>query len=103
MIDPRVLRDDPDRVRAAQAKRGLSALGSLLDAIPQPVWRRNRDGALAWVNLAYVAAVEAGTRENALEGGVELLDRQAREFIARDDAARLAAGNFYLVLDSRER
>ena len=23
MIDPRVLRDDPDRVRAAQAKRGL--------------------------------------------------------------------------------
>lgn len=25
MIDPRVLRDEPDRVRAAQAKRGLSA------------------------------------------------------------------------------
>src|SRR6476469_739520 len=25
MIDPRVLRDDPARVRAAQAKRGLSA------------------------------------------------------------------------------
>ena len=24
MIDPRVLRDEPDRVRAAQAKRGLS-------------------------------------------------------------------------------
>ncbi|KQP88555.1 PAS domain-containing sensor histidine kinase [Methylobacterium sp. Leaf113] len=80
------------RLTLYEAKRGLSALGSLLDAIPQPVWRRNRDGALAWVNLAYVAAVEAGTRENALEGGVELLDRQAREFIARDDAARLAAG-----------
>ncbi len=27
MIDPRVLRDDPDRVRAAQAKRGLSSEG----------------------------------------------------------------------------
>jgi seryl-tRNA synthetase len=25
MIDPRLLRDDPDRVRAAQAKRGLSS------------------------------------------------------------------------------
>ncbi len=25
MIDPRIVRDDPDRVRAAQAKRGLSA------------------------------------------------------------------------------
>jgi seryl-tRNA synthetase len=29
MIDPRVLRDDPDRVRAAQAKRGLS--GDVVD------------------------------------------------------------------------
>ena len=25
MIDPRLLRDDPDRLRAAQVKRGLSA------------------------------------------------------------------------------
>ena len=25
MIDPRILREDPDRVRAAQAKRGLSS------------------------------------------------------------------------------
>ena len=30
MIDPRVLRDDPDRVRAAQAKRGLS--GDVVDS-----------------------------------------------------------------------
>lgn len=80
------------RLTLYEAKRGLSALGSLLDAIPQPVWRRNRDGALAWVNLAYVAAVEAGTREHALEGGVELLDRQARDLIARDDSGRLATG-----------
>src|SRR3954447_25061259 len=29
MIDPRILRDDPDRVRAAQAKRGLS--GDVVD------------------------------------------------------------------------
>ena len=29
MIDPRVLRDEPDRVRAAQAKRGLS--GDVVD------------------------------------------------------------------------
>ncbi|MCJ2044700.1 PAS-domain containing protein [Methylobacterium sp. J-078] len=80
------------RLTLYEAKRGLSALSSLLDAIPQPVWRRNRDGVLAWVNLAYVAAVEAGTREHALEGGVELLDRQARELIARDEGARLTAG-----------
>ncbi len=80
------------RLTLDEAKRGLSALGSLLDAIPQPVWRRNRDGALSWVNTAYVAAVEAGTREAAVAGGVELLDRQARDLIAREDGKRLVTG-----------
>ena len=32
MIDPRILRDDPDRVRAAQAKRGLSDSRAPIDA-----------------------------------------------------------------------
>ncbi|WP_375456049.1 ATP-binding protein [uncultured Methylobacterium sp.] len=70
------------------ARRGLSALAGLLDAIPQPVWRRNREGGLAWVNTAYVAAVEGGTREDTLQAGIELLDRPAREMIARDDGPR---------------
>ncbi|GAB3200856.1 serine--tRNA ligase [Nocardioides hungaricus] len=39
MIDPRILRDDPDRVRAAQAKRGLS--GEVVDrALSADVARR---------------------------------------------------------------
>ncbi|MCJ2036748.1 sensor histidine kinase [Methylobacterium sp. J-068] len=80
------------RITLYEARRSLSALTSLLDAIPQPVWRRNRNGLLAWVNLAYVAAVEGGTRENTLEGGIELLDRQARDLITRDDGGRLASG-----------
>ena len=71
-----------------EARRGLSALSGLLDAIPQPVWQRDASGALAFVNTAYVAAVEAETREAAIAGGVELLDRQAREMIARDDGLR---------------
>ncbi|MDR7035658.1 MULTISPECIES: sensor histidine kinase [Methylobacterium] len=73
-----------------EARRGLAALAGLLDAIPQPVWRRNRDGGLAWVNTAYVAAVEAPSREVALEAGTELLDRPARELIAREEASRRA-------------
>ncbi|WP_246733376.1 PAS domain-containing sensor histidine kinase [Methylobacterium sp. BTF04] len=80
------------RLTLDEAKRGLVALGSLLDAIPQPVWRRNREGLLNWVNTAYVAAVEAGTREAAVAGGLELLDRQARDLIAREDGKRLATG-----------
>ncbi len=80
------------RTTLDEARRGLSALASLLDAIPQPVWRRNRDGALAWVNAAYVAAVEAGTREAAIDAGMELLDRQARETVAREQATLSAGG-----------
>ena len=75
-----------------ETKRGLSALANLLDAIPQPVWRRNRDGGLAWVNTAYVAAVEAGSREAAVAEGIELLDRQARDLIARGEGDRTASG-----------
>lgn len=71
-----------------EAKRGLTALAGLLDAIPQPVWQRDTQGALAWVNTAYVAAVEAASREAAVEGGIELLDRQAREMIGRRDGPR---------------
>jgi signal transduction histidine kinase len=78
------------RITLDEARRSLSALAGLLDAIPQPVWRRNREGGLAWVNAAYVAAVEAESREAAIDAGMELLDRQARETIAREEA--MAAG-----------
>ncbi len=75
-----------------EARRGVAALAALLDAIPQPVWRRNREGGLAWVNMAYAAAVEAPSREAALDQGLELLDRPARETVAREDITRRGAG-----------
>ena len=76
------------RATLDETRRGLSALASLLDAIPQPVWRRNREGGLSWVNNAYVAAVDAVSREAALDAGTELFDRPARETIGREEAAR---------------
>ncbi|MBE7204696.1 MAG: PAS-domain containing protein, partial [Parafilimonas terrae] len=79
------------RATLDETRRGLSALSGLLDAIPQPVWRRNREGGLAWVNAAYLAAVEAESREAALDAGIELFDRGAREMIAREDAVRPGA------------
>ena len=78
------------RATLDETRRGLSALSSLLDAIPQPVWRRTREGGLSWVNAAYVAAVEAESREKALDAGLELFDRPARESIAREEVARTA-------------
>jgi nitrogen-specific signal transduction histidine kinase len=73
-----------------EAKRGLAALAGLLDAIPQPVWHRTPDGRLAFANAAYAAAVEAPDREAAVESGLELLDRAAREQIARRPACSAA-------------
>ena len=75
------------RITLDETRRGLTALAGLLDAIPQPVWRRSRDGSLAWVNAAYVAALEASSREAVIDAGTELLDRPARDTIAREEAA----------------
>ncbi len=66
MIDPRLLRDDPDRVRAAQAKRGLS------DAVV--------DRALA----ADVARREAIASFEALRAEQKQLGKQVAQ--ARDEA-----------------
>ncbi|WP_342148297.1 sensor histidine kinase [Methylorubrum sp. SB2] len=73
-----------------ETKRGYAALAGLLDAIPQPVWHRAPDGRLAFANAAYAAAVEAPGREAVLESGLELLDRAAREQIARRPACNAA-------------
>ncbi|HTV32986.1 MAG TPA: PAS-domain containing protein [Methylocella sp.] len=65
----------------------VEALRALLDAVPYPAWLRNGEGQLSFVNAAYARAVEAKTAEMAVLGGIELVERQAREASA---AARRA-------------
>ncbi|MEN5084225.1 ATP-binding protein [Bosea sp. TWI1241] len=60
-----------------------AGLSALLSALPQPVWTRDRDGKLSWVNAAYARAVEAGDDRAVVEGGLELFDRAERERAAR--------------------
>ncbi|WP_407519664.1 sensor histidine kinase [Methylobacterium oryzisoli] len=79
------------RAALQEARAGLTALAGLLDAIPQPVWRRGRDGRLAWANAAYLTAVEAGDRDGVVREGTELLDRAAREEAERRRAGGQAA------------
>jgi signal transduction histidine kinase len=67
----------------ATLRSGWSALTALLDALPQPVWSRDRDGRIAWANRAYLAAVEAKSLDDARARSLELLDRNAREELAR--------------------
>lgn len=52
--------------------RQVERLSALLDAAPFPVWLRSADGKLAWVNQAYVSAVEAPDSDVVIKGGIEI-------------------------------
>ncbi len=65
----------------------VQTLTSLLDSLPAPVWARNENGRLVVVNSAYARAVEATDTADAVKRGLELLDRPARDQIARARAS----------------
>lgn len=66
----------------------MTALRTLVDSLPFPVWARDREGRLDFVNAAYAGAVEAADPNEAVERNLELLDRSVRE-----DAARTLGNN----------
>jgi signal transduction histidine kinase len=59
----------------------ISTFQNLLDAIDLPVWQRNTDGELTWVNQAFGDAVEAVSPEEALREHREFLPTISRERI----------------------
>ena len=67
----------------------VAALRVLADAMPAPMWRRNRVGRLTWVNAAYAQAVEAASPEAVLSAGIELLPSRTRDAVR--EAARTGA------------
>jgi len=62
---------------ARQAGAEAASLRELIDAIPVPIWRRDRDRTLADCNRAYASALDA-TRELALAEGRELAPIDSR-------------------------
>ncbi|MET0278885.1 MAG: PAS-domain containing protein [Pseudorhodoplanes sp.] len=65
----------------------MNALRTLIDSLPFPVWARDGEGRLDFVNAAYASAVEAREPTEAVERNLELLDRSAR-----DEAAKMREG-----------
>ena len=66
---------------AAQTEnaRETTALLTILDALPMPAWRRNRDGALTFANRAYAQAVEADNSAEAVTRALEWLEKPVRD------------------------
>lgn len=61
----------------------IAASRALLNAVPMPVWLRDGDGRLTWVNEAYVSAVDASDEAQVLSGQLELLESRQRKAAAR--------------------
>lgn len=61
-----------------QLARDITLSRALLNALPMPVWLSAADGRLAWVNKAYVAAVEATDEAEVRERQIELLEVRQR-------------------------
>ncbi len=58
-------------------QRELETVGSLIEALPSPVWVRDQSGRLVFVNKAYAQAVEAGDPSKVVASGIELFDANA--------------------------
>jgi signal transduction histidine kinase len=74
--------------RHATLAAEADALHALVDALPAPAWLRDSAGNLTFVNAAYGRAVEVKEPSAAVVGGTELIERGARDDIARARAAR---------------
>jgi signal transduction histidine kinase len=61
----------------------VATMKTLLDALPSPVWARDQNGRLIFVNAAYARAVDAENPADAVKRELELLDRAAREDFAQ--------------------
>ena len=76
------LQDENKTLESAQ-----NQLRSVLEAIPQPVWLRDRAGKLGWVNSAYAQAVDASAPDIALNRQAEILDSDDRATIRKVQAS----------------
>jgi signal transduction histidine kinase len=94
------------RERFAHSNVFIDGLRGLLEALPSPVWLRDDEGRLVFVNSAYAQAVEAKDPTDAIERQVELLDKPARSAAAkakesslpwRDQVHAVVAGGRHLL------
>ncbi|SHO64889.1 Signal transduction histidine kinase [Pseudoxanthobacter soli DSM 19599] len=69
-------------VRNDRLEEETAALRTLVESLPHPMWVRDGNGRLTWVNTAYARAVESPDPAAAVAAGAELLDTQGRHAVA---------------------
>ncbi len=71
------------RIQFESMMSAYETLRGLTDVATAPIWVRDIDGRLSWVNDAYAKAVEAESAQQAVEEGRELLPSLARDALRR--------------------
>ncbi|MBI1202327.1 MAG: PAS domain-containing protein [Rhodopseudomonas sp.] len=74
-------------VRHDKLNADVTSMRALLETLPAPVWTRDADGHLVFVNSAYARAVDAVDPADAVTRDLELLDTGARDDVNRARAA----------------
>lgn len=110
------LRDVTDIQSQAEAFRKASTeavkksrqLEAVINALPFPVWRRDQDFSLAWVNEAYARIVDGSAGKVADGQGVELLEGAAKWAQPKAPKEPAAEGEIthehsHLVVDGERR
>lgn len=77
------------RDEAARARGDFTALVSLIEAAPMPMWFRRPDGELQLVNSAYVTAVGGESAQGVVAAGTELVE--IVDGVSPSQVARIAA------------
>lgn len=84
--------------------RDVRSSRALLNALPHPVWLRDEDGRLSWINTAYVKAVDAASEAEVLDSQIELLESRQRNRIQRQVAGgQRAAEKMPLVIGAARK
>ncbi len=91
LTDPAVRMAEDGGIMGKVREKTADLHGALaqLERAPIPAWRRQADLSLAWVNAAYVEAVEAASAAAVLKDQIEL-DPAARKIAERASAERRA-------------
>lgn len=82
----------------------VEAMRTMLSASPMPIWLRDADGKLVWVNAAFADAVGASDESDAVEQQIELFETDTLGQIADDhQKAVLANRRLEAMADGKRR